>query len=69
MAANSVRYRAAGFHIVHPVGRFADRLGHAGGGIAVRRCRSDQRIRYLAPSFGRRGPLDRCFSHSRKLAV
>jgi hypothetical protein len=31
---NSVRYRAAGLHIVHPVGRFADRLGYAGGGIA-----------------------------------
>jgi hypothetical protein len=46
-------------------GRFVDRLGHAGGGIAVRRCRRDQRIRCLAPSFCRRGPLDRCFSHSR----
>ena len=49
----------------HRLGRFADRLGHAGSWIAVRRCRSDQRIRCLAPSIGRRGPLDRCFSYSR----
>ena len=40
-------------------------LGMLAGGIAVRRCRGDQRIRCLAPSFGRRGPLDRCFSQSR----
>jgi len=58
-------YRAAGFDIVHFVGHFADHLGHTGGGIAISRCRRGQRVHCLAPSFGRRGPLDRCFSHSR----
>jgi len=41
-------YRAAGFDIVHFVGHFADHLGHAGGGIAISRCRRGQRVHLLS---------------------
>jgi len=40
-------------------------LGMLAVGSPFVACRSDQRIRCLAHSFGRRGPLDRCFSQSR----
>jgi hypothetical protein len=50
--------------MVHLVGRFADRLRHAGDWIAASCSNRGQRCNRLASRFGRRGPSDNCFSCS-----
>src|ERR1700730_15914469 len=53
---NSGRHRTSGFDVIHPVGRFADRLRHGGDWFAIACRRGGQRGHCVARRLSRRGP-------------